>query len=126
MISHKGVGPREILTVSPDTSAAAALRLLKEHDVSQIPVMTNGESKPEHVGSINEGQLVEAFAKQQDLNTVHVKEIMGPPFPVVTGDTSLEVVASRLTRENPAVLVEQPNGSFGIITKYDLIAHIAR
>lgn len=126
LISHKGVGPREVLTVSPDTSAAAALRLLKDHDVSQIPVMTNGESKPEHVGSINEGQLVEAFAKQKDLSSVHVKDIMGPPFPVVSGDTSLEVVASRLTRENPAVLVEQHDGTLGIITKYDLIAHIAR
>jgi cystathionine beta-synthase len=112
-----------LLSVEPSTMASAALQLLKEHDVSQIPVISPGNDQ---IGSISEAQLVELFVGHKDPGTVPVEEIMGAPFPVVPGDTSLEDVAARLTRENPAVLVRKDNGTLGIITKYDLISHIAR
>lgn len=118
----KSSGPRSLVSVATDATAASALTLLRDNDVSQIPVV-GPEGRP--VGSLQEAQLVELFVGHKDLTTVKVEEVMGPPFPIVSGTTPLEEVASQLTRENPAVLVEDENG-FGIVTKYDLIAHIAR
>ncbi len=122
LLGTKSSGPRVLVSVTPEASAASALKLLRDHDVSQIPVV-GPDGRP--VGSLQEAQLVELFVGHKDLASVKVSEVMGPPFPIVSGDTPLEEVASQLTRENPAVLVED-EGGFGIVTKYDLIAHIAR
>jgi cystathionine beta-synthase len=84
--------------------------------------MEGGESK----GSVQEAQLVELFVQHKDPKQVKVAEIMSQPFPTVEADAPLESVASLLTRENPAVLVKNADGGLGIITKYDLISHIAR
>ncbi len=115
-------GTLETITISPDATADDALRLIKEHDVSQLPVVEDGVPQ----GSVQEAQLVELFVQQTDPKTVKVRAIMGKAFPVVEADAPLEDVAKLLTRENPAVLVKAAAGAFGIITKYDLISHIAR
>lgn len=115
-------GGLETICVDEGAPAAEALRLIKEHDVSQLPVTREG--KP--VGSVAETALVELFVQHRDPQEVRVAEIMGPAFPTVEPSASLEQVAGLLTRDNPAVLVEQPTGKLGIITKYDLISHIAR
>ncbi|MBL4848396.1 MAG: cystathionine beta-synthase [Planctomycetes bacterium] len=120
--TKQGSGPRRLVSVPATASAADALSLLKDHDVSQIPVV---DADDEPIGSLQEAQLVALFVEHKDLSSVKVKDVMGPPFPVVSGATPLEEVARQLTRENPAVLVED-EGSYGIVTKYDLIAHIAR
>ena len=70
--------------------------------------------------------LVELFVQRTDPKSVTVRQIMGEPFPVVDAGARLEDVASLLTKHNPAVLVERPSGELGIITKYDLISHIAK
>lgn len=111
-----------LVTVSPEASADEALQLIKEHDVSQMPVMSNGDN----LGSVQETRLVELFLSQKDPKSVKVSEIMDKPFPIVEAGTPLEKVAGLLTRENPAVLVRDASNHLGIITKHDLISHIAR
>ena len=123
LIGAKRSGPAQLVSVSTETSAADALRLLKEHDVSQMPLTDAANAV---VGSLQEAQLVELFLSRKDLSTVKVQEVMGEPFPTVSSDAPLEDVASKLTRENPAVLVTGAEGALGIVTKFDLIAHIAR
>ena len=123
LLGSKRSGPGQLVSVKTDASAADALRLLKEHDVSQVPVTNEAD---EVVGSLQEAQLVELFLGRKDLSAVLVSEVMGEPFPTVSGDAPLETVASKLTRENPAVLIQGEGGALGIVTKYDLIAHIAR
>ena len=110
------------ITIAPTDTAAEALHLIKEFDVSQLPVVEDGVPK----GSVNENALVALFVKHTDPKSVKVSEIMTAPFPVVAADAPLEDVAKLLTRENPAVLVTCADGDLGIITKYDLISHIAR
>ena len=112
----------QVVTVGPDASADDALRLIKEHDVSQLPVLEDGAP----CGSVQENTIVELFVRHRDPKEVKVREIMDKPFPVVDPTASLEDVANLLTRHNPAVLVRSPDGGLGIITKYDLISHIAR
>jgi predicted transcriptional regulator len=52
---------------------------------------------------------------------------MEPPFPEVSPEATLEDISKLLTKDNPAVLVRNPDGTLvGIVTKYDLISQIAR
>jgi cystathionine beta-synthase len=46
---------------------------------------------------------------------------MQPAFPIVPANSSIEEVSEKITKTNPAVLVEDGKGSMHIITKYDLI-----
>jgi cystathionine beta-synthase len=50
-----------------------------------------------------------------------VKDVMGPPLPVVPAETSAEEVASLLARGQSAVLVDQGGGQHVVITRFDLI-----
>ncbi len=111
-----------LVALGPDATADEALQLLKEHGISQIPVLEDGEPR----GSVHETQIVELIVRHKDPKQVRVAEIMDKPFPLVSGDSPLEEVAGLLTRENPAVLVRGASGELGIITKFDLISHIAR
>ena len=116
-----------VVSIAPDAPAARALQLMKEHSVSQIPVIESGAEAPKVHGSVLEAQLVELIVEQKDPQKVAVSTIMQKPFPVVAPDTRLEEVASLLhSPDTPAVLVRDPIGQLGIITKYDLIAQIAR
>jgi len=117
-----------MVSVAPDAPAARALQLMKEHSVSQIPVIeTNGSATPQVRGSVHEAQLVELIVEHRDPKRVKVSEIMQKAFPLVGPDTKLEEVASLLhQRDTAAVLVRDVAGQLGIITKYDLIAQIAR
>ena len=46
---------------------------------------------------------------------------MGPPFPLVDRTVKLKELHRYITRETPAVLVEDGQGGYNIITQYDLI-----
>jgi cystathionine beta-synthase len=115
-----------LVSVAPDAPAAHALQLMKEHSVSQIPVVEQAGDAAEVRGSVLENQLLDLIVEQRDPKKVKVSEIMQKAFPVVGPDTKLEEVAAELQRGAPAVLVKDTIGRLGIITKYDLIAQIAR
>ncbi len=46
------------------------------------------------------------------------------PFPVVNADAELSEITSRLTRQNPAILVAENGTVRGILTRYDVIHHL--
>ena len=51
---------------------------------------------------------------------------MEHPYPVVSFDTPLERLSSLINRENGAVLSKDEGGSWHIVTKYDVIRHLAK
>jgi cystathionine beta-synthase len=118
----KGKKSQTLVSVPPDAPASKALQVMKEYGVSQIPVIEGAHVR----GSVLENQLVELIIEHRDPKQVKVSEIMQKPFPVVAPDTRLEEVATLLKNDVPAVLVRDTVGNLGIITKYDLIAQIAR
>ena len=121
LLSRKRTNMKTI-TIAPTATADEALQLIKEFDVSQLPVVEGGVPK----GSVQEAALVKLFVEHTDPKSVKVADIMGEPFPLVDADTPLEDVAGLLSKQNPAVLVRGGSSGLGIITKYDLISHIAR
>ncbi|MEZ6184403.1 MAG: pyridoxal-phosphate dependent enzyme [Planctomycetota bacterium] len=114
---------KEVVSVGSGANCDEALRLMKQHGVSQIPVIDGMEPK----GSVEESDLVGLLLDQRKPETVPVKEVMKEPFPVLDADASLEDVAKLLTKDRkaPAVLIRSHSG-LGIITKHDLISEIAR
>jgi cystathionine beta-synthase len=106
-----------LVSVAPSTAVRQALNLMTTWDVSQLPVMDNGEA----VGSLHEGPLMTRALGQPALLDRPVREVMEPPFPMVDGGLPIERLASILTRESPAALVRAEGHIVGIVSRYDLL-----
>ena len=107
----------ELVTVQPTTPVRVALSTLTSYNVSQLPVILDGEC----VGSLNDGELMSSVIEDPELLDRPVESIMDAPFPVVDGHMDAEGAAQLLTRKNSAVLVRDEGEIGGILTRYDLI-----
>jgi cystathionine beta-synthase len=112
--------PREVLSVAPATTVRQALSLITTRNVSQLPVLLDGEC----VGHLSESSLMARVISEPALLEQAVQEIMHPPLPIVDARTNLAQVASLLGRESPAVLVRRPEGSLEILTRHDLVSQM--
>jgi cystathionine beta-synthase len=98
-----------------------AVNLMREHDISQVPVMEGGEV----VGSISEARILDILVLDPNVKTKPVAEYMETPFPVVAEDSTLTEIANRMDHETPAILVKVQDG-YDIITKSDLIFFLTK
>lgn len=109
-----------LVSVSPGASVREALDLIEEHSVSQLPVLEKGRP----VGSVTESALLGAVMEDPARLANEIREVADAPFPVVDADAELSEITSRLTRQNPAILVAENGSVRGILTRYDVIHHL--
>ena len=106
---------QEIFHCTPDQEIHIVLNLMKDHDLSQLPVMADGK----WVGGITENRLLEGVMSPE--KNSKVQDIMGPPFPVVEMTTPLTQLRRYINKETPAVITKDKKGDWQIITNYDII-----
>lgn len=121
MVGAKGEGaPGKLVAVEPSTSVRRALAFISEHNVSQLPVVSEGDC----VGHVSESTLMALLIENPTLIDHPVQEVMDPPFPVVDSHIDLPGITRLLTRQNPAVLVRKDGQLSGIITRYDVLSYV--
>ena len=122
-LDSKSKHPRGVISIDPATPVNKALETLKQHDISQIPVMEGG--KP--VGTIHDHELMAKVMERPALAEAPVREVMGASFPVVSIDASVEEVLRLMrVKENYAVLVEDGGRIDGILNRYDVMEYMGR
>jgi len=109
-------------TLRLDATVRDAIELMRQRDLSQLPVKRDGRL----VGCISENQAIDLLFRRDDLATLRVEEVMGPPLPVLPADTPAEEIASMLSRGVKAVIVDKGRGELVVLTKFDLIHAGAR
>ena len=118
MVGSKEQGaPAGIVAVDPSTSLRKAFSLITGHNISQLPVIAEGDC----VGHIAEATLMSRVLENPTLMDQPVQELMDAPLPVVDSHTDLRAVTALLTRHNPAVLVRRDGLLVGIITRFDVL-----
>jgi len=98
-----------------------AASLMREHDISQLPVLEGGEV----VGSISETRILSILVSDPVAKRKPVAEYMEKPFPILSEDASIEEIARNMDNQRPAILVRHATG-FDIITKSDLIFFLTK
>jgi cystathionine beta-synthase len=98
-----------------------AVNLMREHNISQVPVIEGGEV----VGSISETRILDILVSDPQARMKPVAEYMEKPFPVISEESPLEEIAHNIDHQTPAILVRHATG-FDIITKSDLIFFLTR
>ena len=109
------------MTIGKEKTFKDAIQLMKERDISQIPVTQNGSI----VGSVTEHQVLSSLLKDPAASATAVADHMAHPFPFVDLKASTKEISSLINKENTAVLVKDKSGSTHIITEWDLIQAIA-
>lgn len=123
VLESKPRNKRSIISVEPEATVKTALDLLKKHDISQIPVMNNGTV----LGAIQDHEIMRIVMEKPALVDAPVSKVMGPGFPRVEIDASLdEVLHLMRAKENYAVLVEEAGRIEGILNRYDVIEYMGR
>ncbi len=120
MVSSKDVELSELISIQPSTPVRVALSTLSSHNVSQLPVILDGES----MGSLTESELMASVIEDPELLDRPVEAIMDASFPIVDSHMDAESAAGLLTRKNPAVLVREGGELQGILTRYDVVRNL--
>ena len=79
LVAEKDRDLPELITVQPTTPVRVALSTLTSHNVSQLPVILDGEC----VGSLHDGELMSSVIEDPELLDRPVESIMDAPFPVL-------------------------------------------
>ena len=98
-----------------------AASLMREHDISQLPVIEGGEV----VGSISETRILDILVSDPIAKRKPVAEYMEKPFSIISENASIDEITHNMDHQRPAVLVKHGAG-FDIITKSDLIFFLTR
>jgi cystathionine beta-synthase len=108
----------ELFSVECNEPVAQAIRVMAEHDFSQLSVTHDKRL----VGSLNEAHLYEALVRDPGIKGNPVESIMEPAFPFVDISTPVDLLSTMITPHNPAVLVRdfKTDKTF-ILTRSDLI-----
>jgi cystathionine beta-synthase len=117
LLARKDGETPAVVSVAPGATVRQALRLMTQHDVSQLPVM-DGDSC---VGSVSDWSLSARSLENTKLLDATVSDVMEAPFPVVDAAQSVDAIAKLLSKSNPAVLVRGGGRLVGIVTRSDVL-----
>ncbi len=112
-------GPRQLVAIAPETTAAAAIELLQSRGFSQLPVIKDGKA----VGSIQEVTFARLLHDQVDVSKVPVEEIMAKPLPQLDATTHIDEAYRLLLAGNTGVLAVNQGRVVDIVTRIDLIEY---
>ncbi len=111
----------QLVSIPLGVTVEEAVNLMREHDISQVPIIEGGEV----VGSMSETGILNILVSDPVAKRKPVAEYMEKPFPVISEGASLTELAQSMDKQTPAILVKQASG-FDIITKSDLIFFLTR
>jgi len=109
---------KTFFAVDRNESVRKVLSLMKDRDISQMPVIDGSEV----VGSITESKVLNFILENPVVNTEKaISAIMTAPFPVVSEEIPLKDLNKYITKEVPAVISLDKSGQRHVITQYDII-----
>ena len=110
-------GAVDLISVSPSDSADQAIKLMRQHEISQLPVLDHRRS----VGSIRELTVARLLHARLDPRQVSVSEIMAQPMPQLEDKADLDEAYRLLSAGHTGVLVVRDDAVRGIVTRIDLV-----
>jgi len=111
-----------MISITLNDSLAKAVELMREYDVSQLPVVEEG-----HVlGTVHDDMIMRRLLTRQASIQQPVQEVMSEPLPTIEGDAEIAELYRRLAGEHNAIVVTKEGRAVGVLTKMDVIAHLSQ
>jgi len=112
---------KPLVTIGSGELVGHAVAKMKKFNITQIPVIKDGQ----FAGSIDESKVFQVLVEDPRLLDKKIEDVMGAPFPIVEESADINSLSKLINRDTPAVLVKMQNGKYHIVTKYDVIDGIA-
>ncbi|MAG08236.1 hypothetical protein CMO89_02085 [Candidatus Woesearchaeota archaeon] len=107
---------RKIVSIAPNENVKKAIKIMKKHSISQMPVIENEKL----VGLVSESIILDSLMnKKSDC----VKDIMEDAPPVISAKTGINIITD-LLRHFPIVVVADNGKLKGVIAKSDLLKQL--
>lgn len=117
-IIGKKTAKEKMLTLASTDTVNKAFELMKERDISQIPIVSNEEL----IGSITETKLLSHMLDNpEQASQDTLEKIMDEPFPLVEESMPIKNLRMYMNKKIPAVISKNKAGIMHIITNYDII-----
>lgn len=109
---------RKFISVQDSESVKNVLKMMKDLDISQLPVMSGEEIK----GSVTESTILEFILNNPLQNSEKkVAEIMAASFPIVNPELPVRDLNKYISKNTPAVIAKDLSGDLIVLTQYDII-----
>lgn len=109
---------KSFYTVRKTDTVRQAFDLMKNHDISQVPVV----DKEAIVGSLAENVVLNFLLENPMRHAERlVGDIMSEALPVVDESMTFSQLRNYISKQIPAVLAKDRTGAYHIITQYDII-----
>ncbi|MCC7022315.1 MAG: cystathionine beta-synthase [Thermomicrobiales bacterium] len=135
VIAARSAETPNVVAVSCDQTVADAIELLRQHDISQLPVVRNGAAGANGVpgrievqsvaGSVQERGLLDHLFQSPEALNARISTVMDGPFPLVDANEEVERVVPMLASGAPAVLVQRDGAIIGVLTRADVLEYVA-
>jgi cystathionine beta-synthase len=127
VLEEKSHGLPSLVHAHPQDTVREAIDILREYHVSQMPVV---QAEPpvaiaEVVGSVIERDLLELLFTGQARLADPLERHMSPPLPVVGAGEPVDAVVTALEKADAAVVLADGRPA-GVLTRQDLLTHLAR
>jgi cystathionine beta-synthase len=109
---------KEFLSITKDITVREAFKMMKDRDISQMPVIKGNE----FIGSITETTVLNHLLENPMNNSENkIESILEPAFPMVEVDLPCKQLSKYFSKKTPAVIAKDKAGMLHILTQYDII-----
>ena len=122
VLRGKSPGMPALVSASPAHTVRNAIALVREHEVSFIPVIEDGTV----LGTVYENHLMRAVFEDPEVLEKEVRSLMEPPLSGISPDETVQTAIRRMGKASPAVLVMEEGKPIGILTRSDVIGFISQ
>jgi cystathionine beta-synthase len=124
VLDARGQTPK-LLYVNPEDNVHRAIALMREHDISQIPVCKNEPpfAAAEVAGALDELEIMELAFRDPSVLDAEVGKVMGPKLPTIGIGQPLAAVV-QLLETNAALLVLADGRPHAVLTRSDVLAFL--
>jgi len=124
---HRGGAMPDLVLARTTELAGIAIDRLQQFGISQMPVSQDpeGEALAGIVGAVSEKGLLDRAYRNPSVMERTLGEVMDPPLPTIEVGASLDDAFKLLAGGASALLAVRNGRPIGVITKLDLLEHLA-
>jgi cystathionine beta-synthase len=113
--------PGRVITASKSTTVREAIQILKEHGISQLPVL---DEHQRHCGIVSELDLLNYLVQNEGRLGEPLSDLINSDYATVSPHTRIQLLKS-IFNDAKVVLVTEGDRLLGLLSKIDLIDYLA-
>ncbi len=110
-----------LVSVQKSTTIRQAIELIKEHNISQLPVVENGKS----IGIVTESNLLTSVVNDPATFDKSVTAAMENPLPEIHMNEEVQIAVKLFMQKVSAVIITDHEKPIGIITRFDVLEYMS-